>query len=74
MSKIAKVDNDAMNSLYASELTKAGLKFAADNEKGAPHAPQAFEDHQSYLETLKSVMSEDKGGKFGESPNDPIAD
>ena len=73
MSKIAKVDNYAMNSLYASELAKAGLKTAAD-DKGIINAPTAFEDHAEYLETLKSIMSEDKGGKFGGAPNDPIAD
>ena len=70
--KLAKVDAEAMNSLYASELTKAGIKTAADDEKGAPHDPQAFEDHSEYLETLKSVMSEDKKTDF--TPNDPTLD
>jgi hypothetical protein len=71
--KIAKVDAEAMNSLYASELTRMGAtKTAADDEKGAPHDPQAFEDHSEYLETLKSVMSEDKKTDF--SPNDPVLD
>ena len=70
--KIAKIDADAMNSLYASELTRMGAKTAADDEKGAPHDPQAFEDHSEYLETLKSVMSEDKKTDF--SPNDPVQD
>jgi hypothetical protein len=69
--KLAKVDAEAMNSLYASELTKAGIKTAAD-DKGIINAPQAFEDHQSYLETLKSVMSEDKKTDF--NPNDPTLD
>ena len=70
--KIARVDADAMNSLYASELTKAGVKVAADDDKGAPHDPQAFEDHAEYLATMKSVMAEDKGEDF--SPNDPVLD
>ena len=73
--KIAKIDADAMNSLFKSEITRMGGKTAAAaDENGAPHAPQAFADHSESLATLKSVMSEDKGGKFGESPNDPIAD
>jgi len=72
--KIAQVDAQAMNSLYASELTRMGAatKTAADDEKGAPHDPQAFEDHAEYLETLKSVMAEDKKTDF--SPNDPTLD
>jgi hypothetical protein len=69
--KLAKVDAEAMNSLYASELTKTGIKTAAD-DKGIINAPQAFEDHQSYLETLKSVMAEDSRSDFNE--NDPIQD
>ena len=70
--KIAQVDATAMNSLYASELTKAGVKFAAADDKGAPHDPQAFEDHAEYLATLKSVMAEDNKTDF--SPNDPVQD
>ena len=72
--KIAKIDAAAMNSLFKSELSRMGGKIAADDENGAPHDPQAFEDHQSYLETLKSIMTEDKGGKFDGALNDPIAD
>jgi len=71
--KIAQVDAQAMNSLYASELTKAGVKFAAaDDNKGIINAPAAFEDHAEYLATLKSVMSEDSKSDFNE--NDPIQD
>lgn len=70
--KIAKVDADAMNSLYASELTKAGLKLAVADGKGAPHDPQAFEDHEDYLQTVKSVMDGDKKTSF--PPNDMIQD
>ena len=70
--KLAKVDAEAMNSLYASELTKAGIKTAANDEKGAPLGPQAFEDHAEYLATLKTVMSEDKRADFNE--NDPVLD
>lgn len=70
--KIAQVDATAMNSLYASELTRMGVKVAADDEKGAPHDPQAFKDHAEYIETMKSVMAEDSKTDF--QPNDPIQD
>jgi hypothetical protein len=70
--KIAKSDADAMNSLYGSELNRMGVKYAASDDKGAPHDPQAFEDHSEYLETLKAVMSEDK--KTDGAPNDPLTD
>ena len=73
--KIAKVDNDAMNSLFGAEFSRmAGKKVAADwqDEKGAPKDPQAFLDHESYLATLKSILSDD--GKTDAAPNDPIKD
>ncbi len=67
--KIAQVDAQAMNSLYASEIAKAGIKLAAD-DKG--NAPQAFADHADYLELLKSVMAEDK--RSDGDANDPLVD
>lgn len=70
--KIAQAEANAMNSLFASELTRMGVKVAADDNNGAPHDPQAFKDHAEYLETLKAVMAED--GKDGFSPNDPVLD
>jgi hypothetical protein len=69
--KIAKVDADAMNSLYASELNKKGIKNAAD-DKGIINAPQAFEDHESYLSTLAEIMKAD--GKTDFNPNDEQQD
>lgn len=71
--KIAQVDAQAMDSLYASELTRMGSKVAAaDDEKGAPHDPQAFKDHAEYIETMKSVLAEDAKTDF--EPNDTIKD
>jgi hypothetical protein len=71
--KIAKVDAEAMNNLYGSELTRMGVKYAAAaDDKGGPKDPQAFEDHQAYLETLKAVMAED--GKSSGNQNDPLVD
>ena len=70
--KLARIDAEAMNSLFASELTKAGIKTAASDDKGAPHDPQAFEDHAEYLATLKSVMSDDSK-EMGDA-NDPLVD
>jgi hypothetical protein len=54
MAKIAKIDAEAMNSLYAGELNKAS-KTAADvaDRNGAPDAPQAFKDHAEYTENLE---------------------
>jgi hypothetical protein len=76
--KIAQVDNDAMNSLYAGEISRLGGKVAAEGKDGKEevggisHDPQAFEDHDKYLETLKSALAEDE--KSGGNPNDPITD
>lgn len=73
--KIAKVDNDAMNSLFATEFSRlAGKKQAADwqDEKGAPKDPQAFKDHEEYLATLKSVLADDNSQDH--DPNDEKLD
>ena len=71
--KIAKIDAEAMNSLFASELTKMGVKVAAkDDDKGIIDAPQAFADHQEYLDVVKSVLAEDS--KTDMQPNDPLVD
>lgn len=74
--KIAKLDADAMNSLYANEFARiAGKpKTAADwqDDNGAPKGEQAFKDHKEYLDTLKSVMSSDDSTDF--APNDVLQD
>jgi hypothetical protein len=73
--KIAKVDAEAMNSLYASELEKAGIKTsAADNESPGGKDIQAFEDHKAYLETIKSAMSADSKVDGGGDPNSVTLD
>ena len=75
--KIAKVDADAMNSLYAAELSKVGLKTAAEgvgDNKGAPKGEQAFADHADYLKTLESAMKGDKSVDGGTDPNDKTLD
>ena len=74
--KIAKVDAEAMNSLYTTELSKVGLKTAAEgvgDNKGAPKGEQAFADHADYLKTLESAM---KGNSKveGTSANDVLVD
>jgi hypothetical protein len=75
--KIAKTDADAMNSLYASEYDKmAGVKSAANgdvkDQNGAPEAPQAFKDHEEYLEVLSSALKADASQDH--DPNDKILD
>jgi hypothetical protein len=71
--KIATVDAEAMNSLYASELKLAGVKTAAD-DKGEPKDPQAFKDHSEYLAVLEAVMKEDAKVDGSQNPNDPLSD
>jgi hypothetical protein len=73
--KIAKIDADAMNSLFAGEIEKlSGVKTAGDvrDQNGAPEAPQAFKDHDEYLDLLQSALKEDAGQDF--DPNDVIKD
>jgi hypothetical protein len=68
--KIAKIDAEAMNSLYATELERASGKTAASNSEGA--APQAFDDHKEYIDTVAAVMKEDAKTDF--EPNDVTLD
>ena len=75
--KIAKIDADNMNSLFSSEYEKlSGAKSAANgdvrDQNGAPEAPQAFKDHDEYLDTLQSALKADAGEDF--DPNDKILD
>ena len=75
--KIAKIDADNMNTLYASEYEKlAGTKIAADgdvrDQNGAPEAPQAFKDHDEYLDLLQSALKADASDDF--DPNDKLKD
>jgi len=68
--KIAAVDTQAMNSLYAEDFKRVASEVSDQN--GAPEDPQAFEDHESYLATLEAVLKEDKGNDF--EPNDVAQD
>jgi len=70
--KIAAVDNEAMNSLFAAELKKRAGAYDTKEEGPVPTDAQAFADHAEYLATLESVLKEDK--KAGEGANDPIKD
>jgi hypothetical protein len=73
--KIAKIDADNMNSLFAGEYEKlAGAKIAVDvrDQNGAPEAPQAFKDHEEYLDLLQSALKADASQDH--DPNDKILD
>ncbi len=77
--KIAAADATAMNSLYKGELTRLGFKVAPkvaqdakDSPAGQSHDVQAFADHESYIQTLESVLKED--AKTSGDPNDPLMD
>jgi flagellar basal body rod protein FlgB len=67
MAKIAAVDNQAMNALYRTELTRNGNKVAAEDKD-----IQAFQDHADYNATLDAVMKEDKRESW--DPNDMLLD
>ena len=64
--KIAAVDAEAMNNLFAEELTKTGSKVSAGEKL------QCFDDHKDYVSTLESVLSDDKNDAW--EPNDMILD
>jgi hypothetical protein len=70
--KIAAVDNQAMNALYAAEMQKAAATVGIRDQNGAPKDEVAFADHEEYLATLENVMAEDK--REGFSPNDTKQD
>jgi hypothetical protein len=76
--KIAKIDADAMNSLYASEFERmAGVKVAQGRDgreevAGISHDEQAFADHKEYLDTVTAVLKEDASQDF--DPNDTKLD
>jgi len=78
---IAKEDRQVMDSLFASEAgklaTAAGLKSAASksdiaDDNGKEQGPQAFKDHEEYVEVVTSVMNDDKSESF--DPNDQHQD
>ena len=77
--KIAKIDAENMNVLFAGEYEKlAGTKVAAADssnvrdQNGAPEAPQAFKDHDEYLDLLQSALKADASDDF--DPNDKLKD
>ena len=72
MTQIAAADRTAMDSLFQGAV-QAGLKQAGVVDKELPmNTGQAFADHESYVKTLTSVLSDDKSQSF--EPNDPILD
>ena len=70
--KIAAVDAEAMNSLFVGEMNKRAGNYDTKQEGPTPANSQAFTDHKEYLDTLESVLSEDK--KDGSSANDTLLD
>lgn len=75
--KIAAVDAEAMNSLFASEMTrmdtsKTAGSYDTKSEGPLPANAQAFTDHEEYLSTLEAVLKEDKKEDF--NANDVILD
>ena len=72
--KIARIDAEAMNVLYAAELGKLGAKVAAKDDTGQPKDIQAFKDHEEYLSTLEAAFKEDKKAEGSTDPNDVVLD
>jgi hypothetical protein len=70
--KIAAVDKQAMDALFAEDVKKIAATLKVDDLNGAPEDPQAFEDHEEYIATLENVLAEDKKNSF--EPNDVIQD
>jgi hypothetical protein len=75
--QIAAADREVMNSLYASEIDRlssaAGIKSAASkadisDDNGKEQGPQAFKDHEEYVDVVTNVLNDDKSESF--SPND----
>jgi hypothetical protein len=64
MAKIAAVDNNAMNMLYAQEAHTAGVKLAAKED--------LFADHKDYVSLLEETLKNDKKDSW--APNDMLLD
>jgi hypothetical protein len=71
--QIAKDDRQAMDGLFASEYSKlataAGLKTATSksdlaDDNGKEQGPQAFKDHEEYIDVVTSVLADDKNQSF----------
>lgn len=72
MTAIAPTDRKAMNHLFAS-VVSTGAKKAGIVDKDLPmNTQEAFDDHESYIKTVESVLSEDKGQSW--DPNNVILD
>lgn len=65
MAKIAAIDNNAMNMLYAQEARTAGMKVAGEKE-------DLFADHKEYVTLLEETLKEDKKDSW--APNDMLLD
>jgi hypothetical protein len=72
--KIARIDAENMNGLYAAELEKLGAKAAAKDDTGQPKDIQAFKDHEEYLRTLEAAFKDDKKAEGSGDPNDVLVD
>jgi hypothetical protein len=79
--QIAQEDRNVMNGLFAGEFGKlaaaAGLKAAASksdlaDDNGKEQGPQAFKDHEEYIDVVTSVLNDDKSQSF--DPNDQTQD
>ena len=65
--KIAELDNTALNELLRHDLTRMGSKTASEDK-----TLQCVKDHEELISLLDSVLKEDKTESF--DPNDEILD
>jgi len=79
--QIASEDRQVMDGLFTSEYGKlasaAGLKVAASksdiaDDNGKEQGPQAFKDHEEYVDVVSAVLNDDKSESF--DPNDQTQD
>jgi hypothetical protein len=79
--QIASEDRQVMDSLFASENAKlaaaAGIKVGASksdiaDDNGKEQGPQAFKDHEEYVDVVSAVLADDKKESF--DPNDITQD
>ena len=69
--KIAKVDAEAMNTLFAGEFTRLAGKADTKEEGPTPADAQCFKDHDEYLKLIETTLKAD--AKMG-GENDPLID
>lgn len=72
MTAIAPTDRQAMNSLFQGVVNHSAKQAGVVDKDLPMNTEEAFKDHESYVKTLESVLSDDKGQAW--DPNNVILD